>query len=115
LIDRAGNSHEWDSDSASDCDDDINDDDENSDVTEEEVFDLSDSCFSISVRYYSSIKADSNASGSVQKEQPSDVTMRIAHGNTIKPRGVGTTMIVDQATGFPLPIKKMHGAFGRGA
>jgi hypothetical protein len=42
LVDRAGNSHEWDSDSASDSDDDIIDDDENSDVTEEEVFDLSD-------------------------------------------------------------------------
>jgi hypothetical protein len=41
LVDRAGNIREWDSDSASDSDIDINDD-ENSDVTEDEVFDLSD-------------------------------------------------------------------------
>jgi hypothetical protein len=123
LVDRAGNSHEWDSDSASDSDDDTINDDENSDVTEEELFDLLDAKSSevrnsgwlLYIHTGTSIKAGSDACGSVQKEQPCDVTMRIADGNSIKPRGVGTTTTIDHATGFPLPIKKMHGTSGRGA
>ena len=54
-----------------------------------------------------SIHADTDEN-SVKDEKACNITVNIADGNTISPRGVGTKVLHDSVTGFPLHIKKMH-------
>ncbi len=54
-----------------------------------------------------SIHADTTGHG-VENEKPSSVTVNIANGNIVTPRGVGEKTILDYETGYPLKIRKMH-------
>ena len=54
-----------------------------------------------------SIHTDTTGHG-VQNEKPSSVTVNIANGNIVTPRGVGEKTILDYETGYPLKIRKMH-------
>jgi hypothetical protein len=46
--------------------------------------------------------------GGVLEEKECHVTVNIAHGKSIKPKGTGTKTIYDSKTGYPLKIEKMH-------
>ncbi len=45
---------------------------------------------------------------SVKDEKPSKISVQIADGNSVTPRGVGTKVIHDNKTGYPFQVKMMH-------